>query len=71
MFDLSLRCADHVRRYSICSAGTSGWDVKLEEDRTVRRRDLYQDWHRVARARALFEREASALTATGWSVADD
>jgi len=51
MFALSLRYADHVRHYSIC-AGSAGWEVKLEEDRTLRRFDHYQDWHRVERARA-------------------
>ena len=65
MFDLSLRSADHVRHYSI-SAGSAGWEVKLEEDRTLRRLDHYQDWHRVERAMALFEREAMELTERGW-----
>jgi hypothetical protein len=71
MYDLSLRFADHVRRYSIVSASQSGWEVKLEEDQQLRRRDVYQDWHRVELALALFEREVSELTALGWSVAHD
>ena len=65
MFVFRLRCADHVRHYSI-SAGSAGWEVKLEEDRTLRRLDHYQDWHRVERAMALFEREAMELTERGW-----
>jgi hypothetical protein len=69
MYRLSLRSADHVRHYSIVSTGQSGWEVKLEEDETLRRRDLYQDWHRVERALALFELEVSELTAQGWRVA--
>ena len=65
MFALSLRYADHVRHYSICAV-SAGWEVKLEEDRTLRRLDHYRDWHRVERAMALFEREAMELTARGW-----
>lgn len=65
MYALSLRYADHVRHYSIC-AGSAGWEVKLEEDRTLRRLDHYQDWHRVERAKALFEREVLDLTSRGW-----
>ena len=66
MFHLSLQCADHVRRYSITQARPFGWEVKLEEDREVRRNDLYLDWHRVERAMALFELEVLQLTASGW-----
>jgi hypothetical protein len=69
MFHLSLRSADHVRHYSITTAEPSGWEVKLEEDRELRRVDYYQDWHRVERARAAFEREARELQASGWLVA--
>jgi hypothetical protein len=66
MFALRLRHADHVRRYTISFAGTAGWEVRLEEDSTLRRRDLYQDWHRVERAIALFEQEAVSLREQGW-----
>jgi hypothetical protein len=71
MFQLSLRRADHIRRYSIMPASPSGWEVKFEEDREVRRNDLYEDWHRVERALALFEIEVSELTASGWHLATD
>jgi hypothetical protein len=66
MFALRLRHADHVRRYTISSVGIAGWEVRLEEDSTLRRRDLYQDWHRVERAIALFEQEADSLREQGW-----
>ena len=65
MFALSLRYADHVRHYFIC-AGPAGWEVRLEEDRTLRRLNHYRDWHRVERAMALFEREVLDLTERGW-----
>ena len=71
MFDLQLRSADHVRRYAIVAQQPSGWEVLFEEDRAVRRRDHYRDWHRVERALALFEREVSDLTASGWMVTHD
>ena len=68
MFDLRLSRADHSRHYSITSAEEWGWEVRLEEDDILRRRDHYQDWHRVERALALFEREVRELTARGWRI---
>lgn len=68
MFDKRLRHAEHIRHYFIASAEDCGWEVRLEEDDTLRRHDHYQDWHRVERALALFEREVSELTARGWQI---
>jgi hypothetical protein len=68
MFDLRLRHANHVRHYTITSVGVGGWEVRLEEDRRLSRQFLYQDWHRVERALALFEREVTELTAQGWQI---
>ena len=68
MFELSLRRAGHVRRFTITHQDEHGWEVRLEEDAAVKRRALYQDWHRVERAKALFEREAMELTENGWVV---
>ena len=68
MYALSLRHADHVREYSIRQIGPSGWEVRLEEDRTIRRLAHYTDWHRVERAQAMFEREVSQLAASGWQI---
>jgi hypothetical protein len=69
MFVLRLRHADHTRHYSICPVGPEGWEVRLVEDRTLRRLSHYRDWHRVERALASFEREVEELTARGWQVA--
>lgn len=66
MFTLSLRQANHIRRYSIHEMEGSGWEVRLEADRTVTRHARYHDWHRVERALALFRLEISRLTAQGW-----
>jgi len=68
MFSISLRHADHVRRYSISPAAGFGWEMKLEEDREVTRRVRYQDWHRVERAWTMIRLEVSKLTERGWSV---
>ena len=68
MFERSLRLANHIRRYSIAAVAPSGWEVTLEEDATVRRRERYDDWHRVERAQALFEREVDQLREAGWLV---
>lgn len=69
MFDKRLRHEEHVRHYSITAGEDCGWEVRLEEDNLLRRHDRYQDWHRVERAMALFEREVDELTARGWKVA--
>lgn len=66
MFDLSVRRAEHIRHYVIRTADPSGWEVRFEEDRTLRRRVYYEDWHRVERALALFERELDELRGEGW-----
>ena len=71
MFQISLWRADHVRRYSITQAKPFGWEVKYEEDRQLRRKSIYRDWHRVERAMALFELEALQLRASGWQLASD
>jgi hypothetical protein len=71
IFDLSLRRADHIRRYFVRAVVPSGWEVRFEEDSELRRRNIYQDWHRVERALALFEREVVELMATGWRIATD
>lgn len=68
MFAINLRHAEQVRRYSISASGSSGWEVRLEEDRMLRRCDHYRDWHRVERAQALIEREASDLMSRGWKL---
>lgn len=69
MFNLRLRHAEHVRHYSITATTVRGWEVRLEEDDSIRRHDYYQDWHRVERVLAYFEREVRELTDNGWQVA--
>jgi hypothetical protein len=66
MFSISLRNADHTRRYSIAPLSTSGWEVKLEQEGKLTRHVYYHDWHRVERVLALFQMEVSDLTQRGW-----
>jgi len=66
MFAIRLSHDHHVRSYSIRPSDASGWVVRLEEDHKLQRLDHYQDWHRVERTLALFEREVTALREQGW-----
>ena len=68
MFSMRLAHADHVRHYSIAPAA-SGWEVRCEEDNTLRRLDHYDDWHRVERALQVFKLEVSRLFESGWRLA--
>jgi hypothetical protein len=68
MFSVQLERQGHVRRYSISTSESGGWEVKLESDRQLARQSNYRDWHRVERARAAFALEVSELTAHGWQV---
>jgi hypothetical protein len=67
MYSVCLHHADHVRQYSIAPLEPHGWEVKFEEDRTLRHRAQYSDWHRVERELAKFRREVSELEASGWT----
>jgi hypothetical protein len=68
MYSICLERNGHVRRYVICASESSGWEVKLEDDRRLARHDHYRDWHRVERARDAFAHEVSELRAHGWQV---
>ena len=68
MLSITLRRAEHERHYSIQLIRHAGWEVRLEEDRTVKHHIRYDDWHRVERAVELFRREVEDLTAQGWVV---
>jgi hypothetical protein len=70
MFAVNLHRAEHTKRYSISPLQESGWEVRLEEVRELKRRNYYHDWHRVERALATFRLEVSELTARGWAIAE-
>ena len=54
MFEWNLSNGGHTRRFLIESRGTEGWEVREEQDSAVVRAKLYDDWHRVERARSAF-----------------
>jgi len=67
MYTRHFQKATHTRKFSITSAGASGWEVRDEQDSRVIRWVRYRDWHRVERARAAFALEAAILEEAGWN----
>ena len=68
MLEVRLRHADHVRQYFVSNRSEAGWEIKSEEDHTLRKHFWCRDWHRVERTLALFRREIDDLTAQGWRI---
>ena len=66
MFAQSFRKAAHVRRFTIRMAATRGWEIRVEHDTETIKQVVYEDWHRVERAKAAFAREAGTLSDSGW-----
>ena len=66
MYNRLLRKAAHTRRFIIRNTDTSGWEVRDEKDSRIVKSVLYDDWHRVERAKATFALEASLLRESGW-----
>jgi hypothetical protein len=67
MVDLLLRHAGQLRRFAIREEGTDGWEVLEETEGGIVRRVRYDDWHRVERARAMFDLTAQTLRQQGWT----
>jgi hypothetical protein len=67
MYARTFRKAEQERRFSIVDAGPAGWEVKDEQNSRVVRRIVYDDWHRVERARMAFAHEGEKLKDAGWS----
>lgn len=68
LFERNLSCDGHTRRFLIESKGAEGWEVREEQDSAVVRAKVYDDWHRVERARSVFQVEILTLTEQGWTV---
>jgi hypothetical protein len=64
-FAKTLRKDSHVRRYEI-RPEVGGWRVVELEDSKVIRDAVYNDWHRVERARRAFVVEMTSLQNEGW-----
>ncbi len=68
MFERNLHCGGHTRRFLIEARGVNGWEVREEQDSAVVSAKVYDDWHRVERARSVFQEEILTLTEQGWTV---
>jgi len=68
LFERNLSCDGHTRRFLIETKGAEGWEVREEQDSAVVRAKVYDDWHRVERARSVFQVEILTLTEQGWTV---
>ena len=66
MYARNFRRAAQTRSFSITDTGSSGWEVREEQDSLVVRIVRYDDWHRVERALLHFARQAVALREKGW-----
>ncbi len=65
-FAKTLKKDSHVRRYEILP-DANGWRVLEREDSRVIRDAVYNDWHRVERARRAFVLEMTSLRNEGWT----
>lgn len=66
MVDLLLTHAGQSRRFTIREEGAEGWEVREETEGGVVRQVKYVDWHRVERARAMFDLTVQTLRQQGW-----
>jgi hypothetical protein len=65
-FAKTLQKDSRVRRYEILP-DANGWRVLEREDSRVIREAVYNDWHRVERARRAFVIEMTSLRNEGWT----
>jgi hypothetical protein len=68
MYEQSLTHEGHTRRFLISALGPMGWEVREEQDSHVIQNRVYDDWHRVERARSIFQVAISELEQAGWVV---
>jgi hypothetical protein len=68
MFAQELTNAGHIRRFEIRSKGAEGWEMRVEEDSTLLRRQRFTDWHRVERAITRVALEVAELQSAGWTL---
>jgi hypothetical protein len=66
MYDRSLSHEGHTRRFQIKSLEQSGWEVREESDSETVSARIYDDWHRVERARSAFQVAIGQLERDGW-----
>ena len=69
MYECNLIHDGHTRRFQIKALFATGWEVREEEDSHVVSSRVYNDWHRVERARSVFRVAVDRLERDGWVVA--
>ena len=67
MFVRELRHGNHTRRFTISSRGREGWEIRDQQDDRVLKQAHYTDWHRVERARNMFNLMIDELESRGWT----
>jgi hypothetical protein len=70
MFQRHFEYEGRTREFRIATTTAGGWDVVEALDRHEVRRVHYDDWHRVERARIVFELQAQRLEEAGWVAVD-
>lgn len=68
MYECNLSHDGHTRRFQIKPLLATGWEVSEEEDSHVVSSRVYNDWHRVERARTVFRVAVGRLERDGWVV---
>ena len=68
MYEAQLTHSGHTRRFQIKPLDAAGWEVREEEDSRLVSTRVYNDWHRVERARSAFQIAVLTLKQDGWTV---
>lgn len=68
MYERRLTQGEHTRRFRITILDINGWEVREEADSQVVSSRVYEDWHRVERARDGFQRSVGRLERDGWTL---
>ena len=66
MYERRLTQGEHTRRFRITILDPNGWEVCEEADSHVVSSRVYEDWHRVERARMAIARQVMSLREAGW-----
>ncbi len=66
MYEANLSNSGHTRRFQIKPLDAAGWEVREEEDSRLVSARVYNDWHRVERARSAFQIAVLTLKQDGW-----
>ncbi|MFN7914894.1 MAG: hypothetical protein U0Q55_06105 [Vicinamibacterales bacterium] len=68
MLDVNLVSAGRTRHYSVALAGGGGWEITIEENRSVQWHETLGDWHRVERTLTRLRHEVDDLLEQGWTL---